>query len=176
MASNDTVSANSIKFGNEFELDPGAYELRKAGRSIRIGRIPMELLLLLVERRGQLVTREEIVERIWGKGVFVDTDNGINATIRRIRQTLEDDPEQPRFVQTVIGRGYRFIAPIEEIGPPCAAPASPIAGPTANLVIGAPSHHRTVRILGVTAIALIIVAMLFLSMNISDVRARAFGR
>src|SRR5215467_1258296 len=67
MASNDTVSANSIKFGNEFELDPGAYELRKAGRSIRIGRIPMELLLLLVERRGQLVIREEIVERIWAK-------------------------------------------------------------------------------------------------------------
>ena len=70
----------------------------------------MELLLLLIERKGQLVTRDQIIERIWGKDVFVDTDNSINAAIRKIRQVLKDDPEQPRFVQTITGRGYRFIA------------------------------------------------------------------
>jgi DNA-binding winged helix-turn-helix (wHTH) protein len=61
----------------------------------------MDLLLLLVEQRGQLVTRGQIIERVWGKDVFLDTDNSINAAIRKIRQVLKDDPEQPRFVQTV---------------------------------------------------------------------------
>src|SRR5271157_3613624 len=73
----------------------------------------MEVLVALVERRGDLVTREQIVERIWGKGVFLDTDNSINAAISRIRQVLRDDAEQPRFVQTVTGKGYRFIATVE---------------------------------------------------------------
>jgi len=74
----------------------------------------MEVLLLLLEERGQLVTREQIVERIWGKDAFRDTDNSINGAIRKIRQVLKDDPEQPRFIQTVTGKGYRFIAPIVE--------------------------------------------------------------
>ena len=65
----------------------------------------------LNREEGQLVTRDEIVERIWGKGVFLDTDNSINAAIRKIRQVLKDDPEQAHFVQTITGRGYRFIAP-----------------------------------------------------------------
>jgi len=78
----------------------------------------MEVLFLLVERRGQLVTREEIIEKIWGKNVFLDTDNAINTAIRKIRQILKDDPEQPRFVQTVTGRGYRFIAQVAEVGVP----------------------------------------------------------
>src|SRR5581483_6541398 len=110
----DTVfSLNVMKLGQQFELDLGAYELRRAGESLKIGRIPMELLFLLVERRGQLVTREQIVEKIWGKEVFLDTDNSINAAIRKIRQVLEDDPDEPSFIQTVIGRGYRFIAAVE---------------------------------------------------------------
>ena len=71
----------------------------------------MELLLLLIAQHGQLVSRDQIVEKVWGKDVFLDTDNSINAAIRKIRQVLKDDPEQPRFVQTLTGRGYRFIAP-----------------------------------------------------------------
>jgi DNA-binding winged helix-turn-helix (wHTH) protein len=101
-----------VRFGDDLELDVGTYELRRSGRRLKLERIPMELLLLLVEQRGQIVTRERIVERIWGKDVFLDTDNSINAAIRKIRHVLEDDPEQPRFVQTVTGRGYRFIAPL----------------------------------------------------------------
>ena len=94
------IAANVVRFGDEFELDLRAYELRRSGKALKLERIPMELLLLLLERRGQLVTREQIVDRIWGKDVFVDTDNSINAAVRKIRQVLQDDPEQPRYVQT----------------------------------------------------------------------------
>jgi len=111
------VAADLVRF-DEFELDLRAYQLRRSGRTLRLERIPMEVLLLLIERRGQLVTREEIIEKLWGKNVFLDTDNAINTAIRKIRQVLKDDPEQPRFVQTVSGRGYRFIAQVAEVGPP----------------------------------------------------------
>lgn len=72
----------------------------------------MEILLLLVERKGQLVAREEIIGRVWGKDVYLDTDNSINSAIRKIRQVLKDDSENPVYVQTVTGKGYRFIAPL----------------------------------------------------------------
>ena len=90
------------------------YSLRRSGRELKLERIPMELLLFLVERRGLLVTREEIIEKLWGRNVFLDTDNSINTAIRKIRNALKDDREQPRFVQTIAGKGYRFIAPIIE--------------------------------------------------------------
>jgi TolB-like protein/DNA-binding winged helix-turn-helix (wHTH) protein len=99
----------------EFELDAGRYELRRGDRVLKLEGIPMQLLTLLVEGNGQLVTRDQIIERIWGKGVFLDTEHGINTAIRKIRLALGDNPEQPRFVQTVTGKGYRFIAPTIEI-------------------------------------------------------------
>jgi TolB-like protein/DNA-binding winged helix-turn-helix (wHTH) protein len=108
------MPSHVIKIGEEFELDRRAYELRRSGRSLRLERIPMELLLLLVERRGELVTREEIIEKIWGKDVFLDTDSSINAAIRKIRQALKDDQERPLFVQTITGKGYRFFAAVEK--------------------------------------------------------------
>jgi len=78
----------------------------------------MEILFLLIDRKGQLVSREEIIEKIWGKDVFLDTDNSINSAIRKIRQALKDDPDKPSFIQTVTAKGYRFIAPVTEIGDP----------------------------------------------------------
>ena len=98
-----------IKFA-EFELDSGRYELRRGESVLKLEKIPMELLIVLVESNGQLITRDEIIEKIWGSDVFLDTEHGINTAIRKIRQALGDDPEQPRFVQTVTGKGYRFIA------------------------------------------------------------------
>ncbi len=106
--------AKRYRLGNDYELDLGAYELRRSGRPLRLPRIPMELLRLLTERRGLLVTREQIVERIWGNTVL-DTDNSINAAIRKIRLALRDDPERPEFLQTVTAKGYRFIAPVVEL-------------------------------------------------------------
>jgi eukaryotic-like serine/threonine-protein kinase len=117
------VAADLVRF-EDFELDLRSYQVRRSGRALRLERIPMEVLFLLVERRGQLVTREEIIEKLWGKDVFLDTDNAINTAIRKIRQVLKDDPDQPHFVQTVTGRGYRFICQISEIAvPPAEAPA-----------------------------------------------------
>jgi len=130
-----------IRLGEDLELDPGAYELRRAARAVRLGRIPMEILLFLLDRRPELVSREEIVEKVWGKGVFFDTDNSINGAIRKIRQALHDDQENPRFIRTITGKGYRFIAtpieepsvhPVQEARDPAEKPASrPVEGPLA---------------------------------------------
>jgi eukaryotic-like serine/threonine-protein kinase len=109
------VPADLLKC-EDFELDFRAYQVRRSGLALKLERIPMEVLFLLVQRRGQLVTRGEIIEKLWGKNVFLDTDNAINTAIRKIRQVLKDDPEQPRFVQTVTGKGYRFIGRISEVG------------------------------------------------------------
>jgi DNA-binding winged helix-turn-helix (wHTH) protein/Flp pilus assembly protein TadD len=138
-----------VNLGDNLELDLRAYELRRSGEPLKLSRIPMELLLLLVERHGQLVTRDEIVERVWGKDVFLDADNSINAAIRKLRQVLDDDSQEPRFVQTVIGMGYRFIAPVEEITPAGPVPAAPsvvreqgvFAPQGPNLAASEPRHH-----------------------------------
>src|SRR6516225_8684190 len=114
MASRPGQARNNIKFGEDFELDLRAYQLRRSGRVVKLEPTPMELLLFLIERRGELITRDQIVDRIWGKDVFLDTDNSINGAIRKIRQVLRDNPEQPRFLETVTGKGYRFIAPVME--------------------------------------------------------------
>jgi adenylate cyclase len=98
----------------DFELDPSAYRLLHKDRIVRLERIPFELLCLLVERGGQLVTREEILERVWGMGVFVDSETSINTAVRKIRRVLNDDADAPRFIVTVRARGYRFVAPIHE--------------------------------------------------------------
>jgi TolB-like protein/DNA-binding winged helix-turn-helix (wHTH) protein/Tfp pilus assembly protein PilF len=119
MSSHPVRILEPIRFGEDFELDQRAYELRRSGRVLKLERIPTELLLLLVEQRDSIVTREQIVERIWGPEVFLDTDNSINTAIRKIRQVLKDNPERPRFIQTVTGKGYRFVAPVSE------APAEP---------------------------------------------------
>jgi DNA-binding winged helix-turn-helix (wHTH) protein/tetratricopeptide (TPR) repeat protein len=107
------MAADLVEFEG-YELDPYAYRLRRAGRTLKLERIPMEVLFLLVERRGNLVAREEIVAKLWGNDVFLDTDNAVNTAIRKIRMVLRDDPEKPRFVQTVTGKGYRFIAKVTE--------------------------------------------------------------
>jgi TolB-like protein/DNA-binding winged helix-turn-helix (wHTH) protein len=131
------MTVSVYKFG-EFALDCCRFELSRNGQPIRLERKPMELLILLAERDGQLVSREEIAERLWEREVFVDIKHGINTAVRKIRQTLRDDPADPHFVRTVTGKGYRLIAPlsaIQQIGGPdflhaardttaCAVPAS----------------------------------------------------
>ena len=107
------MPSSSYQFG-EFELDSARFELRRGQDVVKLERIPMELLVLLLEKNGNVVSRQEIIERLWGKDVYLDTEHGINKAIRKIRQALRDDPEDPRFVRTVTGKGYRFIA--EAIG------------------------------------------------------------
>src|SRR6187200_104399 len=117
-------SPPALRFG-EFVLDVAAYQLRRDGRPVKLGRQPMDLLILLVERRGQLVTRADIVARLWGPDVFVDVEMGVNTAISKVRQALHDAPEAPRFLETVPGKGYRFIAPIADAGPAAKAPETP---------------------------------------------------
>ena len=99
------------RFG-DFELDVSAYALRWKGRRVRIERRPMDLLILLVERRGALVTRAEIIDRLWGSDVFVEVDVAINSAVRKVRQALRDPADKPAYVETVQGKGYRFVADI----------------------------------------------------------------
>jgi len=102
-----------VRFG-EFELDRAAYQLRRKGRAVRLERIPLDLLLFLIERRGELVTRDEIRKRIWGENVFVDTESSINTAIRKLRRALRDRPRSPRFIETVAAKGYRFITAADD--------------------------------------------------------------
>jgi predicted ATPase/DNA-binding winged helix-turn-helix (wHTH) protein len=97
----------------DFELDRGAYALRRGGLALSIERIPLDLLFLLLERRGDLVTRAEILDRVWGKGVFVHAENAVNTAVRKLRRALNDDSSKPRFVATVPTKGYRFIGAVE---------------------------------------------------------------
>ena len=112
MTSQPSGVQQSIRFGEDFALDLRPRRLRRGSHVLKLERIPLEILVLLLEHRGEIVSRDEIVARIWGSDVFLDTDNSIRGAIRKVRQALKDDPETPRFIQTVTGRGYRFIAPI----------------------------------------------------------------
>ena len=121
----------SFKFG-QFELDLRSYELKRDGEPLRLEKIPMELLIFLVEHHGQLVTREQIIERLWGKHVFLDTEQGVNTAIRKIRQVLLDDPDKPQFLETVVGKGYRFVSNVTAKGnesPPSREDLPPPHGP-----------------------------------------------
>jgi TolB-like protein/Tfp pilus assembly protein PilF len=104
----------TFQFG-DFELDLSAYELRRSGQRVHLERHPMDLLILLVERRRQLVSRADIAERLWGAGVFLDFEMGVNTAIRKLRQALRDSRESPTFVETISGKGYRFIAPVKAV-------------------------------------------------------------
>jgi DNA-binding winged helix-turn-helix (wHTH) protein/tetratricopeptide (TPR) repeat protein len=100
---------------DKVELDLGRYELRRRGRRVKLEKKPMELLIFLVGRREQLVSREEIVAKLWRSDLFVDPQLNINNIVRKIRTALGDDSTKPRFLETVVGKGYRFIGPIRVI-------------------------------------------------------------
>ncbi len=101
---------------DDFQVDFGRFQLCRRGFPVRLEGLPLQLLMFLVEHNGQLVTREQISSALWSKDVFVDVDQGINTAIRKIRQALADDANRPQYLQTVVGRGYRFVAPIAEEG------------------------------------------------------------
>ena len=99
---------------DDFELDYARFQLSRNGCAVRLEGLPLQLLMFMVEKRGELVTREEISGALWSKDVFVDVEQGINTAVRKIRRALADDADEPRYLQTVVGRGYRFVAPNAE--------------------------------------------------------------
>jgi TolB-like protein/DNA-binding winged helix-turn-helix (wHTH) protein/Flp pilus assembly protein TadD len=117
--------AQTYRFA-EFELDLDAQQLRAHGQPLRLERRPLDLLVMLVQRRGRLVGREEIIAALWPNNVIIDFDSGLNTLVRKVRNTLGDSSEAPRFIETVPGRGYRFVAPIEAPAAADQAAAQPV--------------------------------------------------
>jgi len=99
----------------EIELDLGRYELRRNGRRVRLEKKPMELLIFMVARREQLISRQDIVTKLWRSDLFIDTERNINNIVRKIRTALGDKSSKRRFLETVVGKGYRFIGPVRVI-------------------------------------------------------------
>jgi DNA-binding winged helix-turn-helix (wHTH) protein len=97
------------------EVDLGRYELRRFGRRIKLEKKPMELLIFLLGRREQLVSREEIVKKLWRSDLFIDTDKNVNNIVRKLRTALGDSADKLRFLETVVGKGYRFVGPVRVI-------------------------------------------------------------
>ena len=172
------------QFG-DFSLHCGKFELCRKGRRLKLERKPLELLVLLVTRHGQIVTRDEIAGCLWGQEVFVDIEHGINTAIRKIRQTLDDSSDLPQFVQTISGSGYRFIAPVTAIEPevtepiqPSGEPVDPPAPPeiSPSPVIPSPAKpHR--RLWVITALSVsVLVAISILTLGPHPLAARFLNR
>ncbi len=98
-----------------FEVDAATGELRRQGLRVKLNTQPLQLLLMLLDRPGELVTREEIERALWPDGTFVDFEHGVNSAVNRIREALGDSAANPRFLETLARRGYRFIAPVERV-------------------------------------------------------------
>jgi DNA-binding winged helix-turn-helix (wHTH) protein len=120
------IQPGTIRFG-DFALDRTNRELRKRGFLVKLQPQQFAVLLLLIERAGQIVSREEIHQHIWGNDTFVDFERGINFSINQIRAALGDDADKPRYIETIPRRGYRFIAATENGEPRDSASATPIA-------------------------------------------------
>jgi TolB-like protein/DNA-binding winged helix-turn-helix (wHTH) protein/Tfp pilus assembly protein PilF len=147
-----------IRF-EDYELDPAAFELRRAGSVVRLERIPFQLLLHLAQCRERVVTREEILEAVWGRNVFVDADNSINTAVRKIRQALKDDPDNPRFLRTVPGKGYRFSAEVAADPPAAPPPLQELADPPPSGAAAAGKRMPGWIIFGALAAVLIVAAL-----------------
>lgn len=136
-----------IRFG-VFELDLNAGELRKNGIKVRLQGQPLQVLTILLERPGEVVSREELQQKLWASDTFVDFDHSLNTAINKVREVLGDSASSPRFVETLARRGYRFIAPLRKDEPAAAPPlATPANSPIpANLhpELEVPIPHRGV--------------------------------
>jgi DNA-binding winged helix-turn-helix (wHTH) protein len=146
-----------------FEVDAATGELRRQGLRVKLNAQPFQVLLMLLDRPGQLLTREEISRELWPDGTFVDYEHGVNSAINRIREALGDTAASPRFLETLARRGYRFIAPVERVdlekgglgkgSMPSESQPSPVsesqASPSANeqLSTDAPSSRSRIQIL-----------------------------
>jgi len=161
----------------EFALDLERYELRRSGHALKLERIPMELLILLLESEGKLVRRDAINRRLWGEKAFQDTEHSVNTAVNKLRYILRDDPRDPRFIQTVVGQGYRFIAKVAaDPAPTALVPAAvelnqetvaapPIESLPAPQVLPAarPASHRWIAL--VLIAALVAAASVFYLVN-----------
>lgn len=132
-----------------FEADATTGELRRQGIRIKVNVQPFQVLVMLLERPGELLTREEISRELWPEGTFVDYEHGVNSAVNRIREALGDRARNPRYIETLARRGYRFVAPVERIGMEVSIPvaAEPESGFLATAEDLPKTSHRTARTL-----------------------------
>jgi cholera toxin transcriptional activator len=131
------------RFG-AFEADEKTGELRKQGRRLAVQGQPLQVLLMLLDRPGELITRTDIQQALWSDGTFVDFDHGLNTAINKIREALGDSAANPQFVETLAKRGYRFIAPVEVIGQEQGGPSgSAAAKPAFQIGRDAPASEAS---------------------------------
>ncbi|HZT71712.1 MAG TPA: tetratricopeptide repeat protein [Terriglobia bacterium] len=160
-----------------FELDPIGGELWKEGRRVKLQDLPMRLLVLLVERSGEVVTREEVRQRLWPEGTYVDFDSGLAVAVRKVREALRDDSSEPRFIETIPKRGYRFLAKVEQLSTfpsePERIPVDPI--PEEPIVAPDVTHSRSAwyRVGLASILLLALSAALFSLYRKHQVRARS---
>ena len=157
----------AYRFG-PFELNVGSGELRRHGLKVRLRGRPVEILACLIERKGEIVTRDDLRNRLWTSDTFVDFDHGLNSAMNKLREALGDAADNPRYVETVPKRGYRFVAPVEAVSAPDALapalppPLGPAAGGPASTPVRAGDVSRptasTGRWLAAATAVLIVVA------------------
>lgn len=143
-----------LRFG-VFEVDPRSGDLWKHGVHLKLHDKPFQVLQALLERPGEIVTRKELQDRLWPGDTFVEFENGLNNAISRLRETLGDAAESPRFIETVPRRGYRFIAPVETVGIPVGE--VPVAAPASAVAPATPARGRWLIALGMFAAVVIAV-------------------
>ena len=153
-------SAASYRFGL-FEVDARTGEVRKQGRVLRLRGRPFDILVLLLSRRGDMISRDELRQQLWPADTFVDFDHGLNSAMNRLRDALGDSADSPRFVETLPKRGYRFIAPIEvlEREPPPPTAQRPARSPAPPASISGPSRIVLVTAVGALAVAVVVAAL-----------------
>src|SRR3954464_15445390 len=134
------MSARTVRFG-VFEVALRRAELRKQGLRVRLQEQPFQVLAALLERPGEVVSREELILRLWPDGTVVDFDRGLNAAVTRLRQALSDSADAPRVVETVARRGYRFIGQVEKVTRPSQPAAAPQSAPEPAVTVGQPTRH-----------------------------------
>src|SRR5215469_8838082 len=147
--------AGVLSFGT-FELDLAGRELRKGGALVKLQSQQLQLLALLAERAGEVVSREEIRRALWDDNTFVDFDQSINFCVNKVRDALRDDPQSPRFIETVPRKGYRFIAPITSSGPVEEAEPPAAVGPAVPT-----RRWLWLGIMAVAVVAMVAAAVIF---------------
>src|SRR4029077_5566575 len=180
------ASQVKARFGS-FEMDLRAGELRKHGVRIRLQTQPFQILGMLLERPGELVTREELRQALWPGDTFVDFDHGLNNAINRLRETLGDSAESPRFLETLPRRGYRFIAAVESIAPPSSqdskpqvedsstTPSTAVGDKMAALPVESSKSSRRARLWIIAGAGVAALFVLLVSLNTGGLRQRLLG-
>ena len=167
MAMESTAPIRIVRFGT-FELDLSKRELRKSGVRIKLHGQPFEVLAMLLERPGETIPREAVQQRLWPTDTFVDFDHGVNTAINRLREALGDSAENPRFIETVPRRGYRFITPVEaessELPVGRGIPAQPSLSKAVQTgaPVPAPIPRRRIKVLSL-GLAVVVVLLIVLS-------------